>query len=862
MSVVTQSVISWASGELDYWEKLTLERIFAKRGFTEDDLSEILEYALEEIGLNPKRDHKRPNLAFIAQPHEEVAAKKHHIEKIFNLRNVNALPSGQEIRFGQQLTLIYGENGAGKTGYVRPLSCAAFARGEHDVLPDVACKEAVHLIPQADIEVSLDGAKKVVTWVRGQARPAELGGYYVFDGNSMVAHLTGTNPIRLSPLGLGVLTRLVEQTDRVRALLKGRIEHLESDPNNLPALFEGSSSIADKMNDLGADTNIEELRALAQLTEEEIRSIAKLEGQIANLRASNFTTRIAKLEQEIGDLQNLAAAMEKAAALTGEAAEAEVKNLVNEVQLRLGESAEAGIDRLKSDFFRQVGSASWREFVTAAKTLADAEATAVGGYPKVNDPCLLCRQPLSAGAVSLVNRLWEFLESDAEAKLGAARSACRLEITRLETLNFGYFAPDSAVRRLLEKELPTFVHMLEAQVSACGDRRRALIAALRSEGPLTVPPAIQVDRTELHKLIEARKSQIGQLQADDSQARLAKLEAPLRELRHRQLLSRYLAQAEEYVANKKRARAARQKLGTSRRITVEQNDLFERFVTQEYANLFKKTLDRFNSRVKVTVETRGQKGEKVRRIVLSHAPGNYSVDDVLSDGEKRIVAFCDFLTEVAMDQTNIGIILDDPVTSLDSAWKQALAENLIEHAKNRQVVVFTHDLAFLYFIKRAAEDQHVGVTPHWIRVEGTQPGFVYLDNSPTCERDFKHAQRARDCYAKAKGLPPTEQELLLQQGFGCLRSSYEALVIFFVFNDVVRRFEERIGYDQLRKVRVDKALLNEIADRMDKLSRHIAAHLHSDALAGPEPTPADLLREIEQFEQLLKKQRALMSAAD
>lgn len=860
MSTVTQSIISWASKELDYWEKLTLDRIFAKGTLAENDIREILEHALKEIGLDLKRQPERIELTFIPQYHEDANAKKYCIEKIFNLRNVNALPPDQEIRFGQQLTLIYGENGAGKTGYVRPLSCAAFARGEHRVLPNVTSKEAAHLIPQASIEVSLEGVKKVVIWTRGQAHPPELNGYHVFDGNSMIAHLTGTNPIRLAPSGLGIMTTLVEQTDRVRASLKDRIEKVEFEPNNLTHLFEGSSKVADIVKGLGPDTDIRELQVIAQLTDQEASSIANLETQIAELRASNVATRIAKLTQELGDLQNLDAAMEKAADHTGQAAEARVKSLLNEVQLGLRGSAEFGIERLRSDFFSQVGSDPWREFVIAAKALADAETAPIGEYPRTNAPCLLCRQPLSAEAVSLINRLWEFLASDAEAKLAAARSACRTEIHKLETMKFGYFTNDSAVRRLLEKELPPFVQMAEAQVSACEDRQKAIIVALESEGPLTVPPAIDVDKTELHKLIEARNSQIDHLRADDSQARLAKLEISLRELQHRQLLARYLDQAEQFVTNKKRARAARQKIGSSRRITIEQNDLFEKFVTQEYANLFKKTLDRFNSRVKVMIETHGQKGERVRRIVLSHAPSNYSVEDVLSDGEKRIVAFCDFLTEATMDQANTGIILDDPVTSLDSSWKQALAESLVEYAKIKQVVVFTHDLAFLFSIKKAAKALDVEFTPHWIRAEEAQPGVVYLDNGPMCEKDFKHAQRARDCYSKAKGLPPAEQVPLLQQGFGYLRTSYEALVIFFVFNGVVQRFDERIGYDQLRKVRVDPALVNEIADRMDKLSRYIDAHLHSDALAGQKPTPADLLHEIEQFEHLLAKQRALTAA--
>jgi recombinational DNA repair ATPase RecF len=142
---------------------------------------------------------------------------------MFNLRNVNALPCGQEILFGEQLTLIYGDNGAGKTGYVRPLGSAALARGERDVLPNAAIVFAASATPQADIELSKDGSKRVVTWSRGQ-NCKELAGFYVFDTVSMRAHLTGSNALSFSPSGLSRLKRLAEVTDEVRSRLKRLLE--------------------------------------------------------------------------------------------------------------------------------------------------------------------------------------------------------------------------------------------------------------------------------------------------------------------------------------------------------------------------------------------------------------------------------------------------------------------------------------------------------------------------------------------------------------------------------------------------------------------------------------------------------------
>jgi hypothetical protein len=198
---------------------------------------------------------------------------------------------------------------------------------------------------------------------------------------------------------------------------------------------------------------------------------------------------------------------------------------------------------------------------------------------------------------------------------------------------------------------------------------------------------------------------------------------------------------------------------------------------------------------------------------------------------------------------------------MDHHWKGVLAQFLAEQGRSRQIVVFTHDLSFLYALKKHAHELSVSTVTHWIRNENGRPGFVYLNNSPAAEKDFRSAQKARECYAEAKGLAPERQQLALQQGFGYLRTSYEALVVFEVFRDVVARFEERINFGKLRDVRIDTELIEEIVTRFEDLSRFIDAHLHSDAFAAAKPTPEILFKEIEAFEQLKKRQAQLCKTA-
>ncbi len=52
------------------------------------------------------------------------------LSAVKNVKNINALASNQELPFSDKgMTFIYGDNGAGKSGYVKILKAACRARG-------------------------------------------------------------------------------------------------------------------------------------------------------------------------------------------------------------------------------------------------------------------------------------------------------------------------------------------------------------------------------------------------------------------------------------------------------------------------------------------------------------------------------------------------------------------------------------------------------------------------------------------------------------------------------------------------------------------------------------------------------------
>jgi wobble nucleotide-excising tRNase len=206
--------------------------------------------------------------------------------------------------------------------------------------------------------------------------------------------------------------------------------------------------------------------------------------------------------------------------------------------------------------------------------------------------------------------------------------------------------------------------------------------------------------------------------------------------------------------------------------------------------------------------------------------------------------------------------LDDPVTSLDLEWSAVIASLLVNEAIKRQVVVFTHNLPFVHYLKNYSNDLQVDVQMHWIKrgENDDQPGYVFANNSPALESSYKSTHIANEHYKEAKDLPPSDQEKELKQGFGALRTTYESFIIYTLLGGVVIRWDERISPGRLKDVVWDKDLFQKVIDKHESLSKYIEGHLHSDAFVPVKPTPELLMHEIQEFDKIKKQHKQLKNA--
>jgi ABC-type sulfate/molybdate transport systems ATPase subunit len=81
---------------------------------------------------------------------------------------------------------------------------------------------------------------------------------------------------------------------------------------------------------------------------------------------------------------------------------------------------------------------------------------------------------------------------------------------------------------------------------------------------------------------------------------------------------------------------------------------------------------------------------------------------VMSQGELNAIALALFLPPATMAASPLRfVVLDDPVQAMDPAKVDGLTEVLIEYAKERQVVVFTHDDRLPESVRRTAPEARI-----------------------------------------------------------------------------------------------------------------------------------------------------------
>lgn len=224
-------------------------------------------------------------------------------------------------------------------------------------------------------------------------------------------------------------------------------------------------------------------------------------------------------------------------------------------------------------------------------------------------------------------------------------------------------------------------------------------------------------------------------------------------------------------------------------------------------------------------------------------------DEILSEGEQRAIALGSFLAELALANHSCGIVFDDPVSSLDHWRRRDVARRLVAEAKTRQVIIFTHDTAFLGQLCDEIDAESLPHVMMFLEWQGSSPGCVN-DGLPWDQQGYKARINALEQTQRklAKDWPhyPGEKESNeMRKQYDRLRATLERIIQDVVFNGVVKRYRDWIRIDSLEDVVGFNRTEYEAIEKLHKRSCDVvSAHDPASAKAAPVPTATDLGNDI------------------
>ena len=293
------------------------------------------------------------------------------------------------------------------------------------------------------------------------------------------------------------------------------------------------------------------------------------------------------------------------------------------------------------------------------------------------------------------------------------------------------------------------------------------------------------------------------------------------------------------------------------------------FITKTRRKLLTPTLETaFRDEIKefrlqhlpLNLSDRGEVGKSKVQIGLDVKQKIQRNSEILSEGENRALALAGFLAEAKELGSRHGVIIDDPVSSLDHTRMEAVAERLVKEAKaGRQVIVFTHNLFFHHALKGAAQSQKVKVREEWIakHVDG-RFGIIDDGQRPWASMKVKariaHVaellQNKKKTYSEAdEAIRPFVTEVYTK-----MRETWEQSIEEVLFAGVIGRFRPNVATMRLRSARVEQADYEAVYAGMGRCSK-FSGHDQSAGVPPDLPLFSDLEKDLDAL-------RTFFNAAD
>lgn len=846
-----QEILNWSKNRPN-WQRDALRRIVTGT-ITSDDLVELEKLALAEQGIL-KLDEQA--LSFEPLEAQHIADNSQNqvnisLASLSGLQNINRLPTKHTLPFGETpgLKIVYGDNGAGKTGYARVIKNACRARGQRTAIQPNVFDSVTAGKATAQFGVrENNGLPITIVWQEGSINDPRLGQVFVFDASCADHYVQVDGNTSFTPFGLDVLEKLSNQICvPLQKKLSERIKNVAVKIEILKQAgkFHSETTVGKQLSMLNAQTNYETLEKTLTLSVQETLRLADLRSALESdpkIQADQTRSSAVRIRDLRSDIAQVCRLINRGSIRSIKKKFSEVKQakqFSDQIRLNNDNSLLAG-----------TGNSIWQSLWNSAR-----EYTAIG-YPGKKFPfvdedarCVFCQSVLDESAKNRLKRFDEYMNNQASIILRQKQRELddhKDKFAKLPNLANKKLKVDADLGLLSDDDLSA----IDLFIESCEARLKVILSNL-AVGDWEGFSEIAFDAIRILRNLERKLNSRADVEAAaaNPEKRLS-MKTEFNELLDKSLFTTIKSNVKEVIEQHKLLEKLQKLLSDTdtRAITNMSKSLTNTYVTEEFCKRFQTELGELGLKtLQVKLQTIDGKRGMANFGVRLEGSNMVGIDKIVSEGEKGCIALALFFAELSQASHFSSLVFDDPVSSLDHAYREKVAIRLAKEAKNRQVIVFTHDPVFIQALLDAAKYNETIVNAGRLEWSGDSPGW-YTPELPwgltTIDARIDSLEKKLKRLVKTRSPQLNEDSAeQIRSIYSYLRATIERIIELKVFGGALLRFRAYINVKNLENVvGFSQRECDEVARLFKKCSDVTEAHDASSVQHAALPDD----REIEQ----------------
>ncbi|MCY6372411.1 AAA family ATPase [Clostridium ganghwense] len=783
------------------------------------------------------------------------------IKEIKNPVNINALDPEVTCELGKNLNVFYGENGTGKSSYVkvfRKLADNYYTNAKNlNIMSNIYTTDATSDNQNIIISYSYGNIEKYDLCVDINSKQNDLSRINVFDSSSVTPLLNNNLTFSVLPKGLNYFSQLTNLLDSIKLNLQDMINKQTIEQNKI---FIDSSFllIAEDIKTITSSvSNVSKLEEFLKtkypLSEDIQKEIEKIDININELQSKNPVSIIKILNTQKTKLESLKNKFELLSCKVS------TKNIdaINEVVKQYDELLEKE-KNYNEKFASKVHHITnvnneWSNFINTARQYYNSIEI---DLPKENDRCIFCGQSLSKEQIDLIKVCFEHINSETNDEKNQIEK--KIQSCYIDEIALTLSKEDE---QLFNQDKKVFVEKIKSIIILIEKNKKIFKESLDNKKEVPQKCSINFENIigELVNEINEINSRLDNLGKTNEET--TEIIDNLKISKDKLLRKKKIYEAKElfykwygYKVNIDFLNNIKNKFKTTS-LTKKSKEAFEEIVAEDYTSTFDEYC-KFLGVPNVSIKLNPHKGETRRRKYI--VKENTKVTEIMSEGEQKAIALAEFVTDLKIRKNYCTTLFDDPVSSFDYKRAEKIANLFYEISKQRQVIVFTHNIMFYYYLYNCCcknenkENKFFKID----EFDRDNKGLISLSTEGRLETLKQITNKIKNASQRinSKGCLGDVLEQKLKATYSDIRTWCELIVEEGFLKKIIRRYEPDIRFTIVPKITKEFVqYLPDVSNLFNKSCRYMLGHSQPNETQNVKPSKEEFNTDLEFVLKLYEK---------